>query len=209
MPRPRLESRDALLQSAMWAFWTRGYSATSIDDLVKATGVARSGIYAEFGSKDGAFRKCLSYYQEVITGPAIEILATHENGLEAIQAYFDYFIDMHRKHGMPGPGCFVANVVTEIAPHSQVAKQASLSHRAALLESFKIALRRAEQQVNCELASDDLNSLANFLVIASQGLWSYARVLNDLAELEKFAKESIGLVEAKISVLATSNKAKC
>lgn len=205
MPRPRLKSRENLLQNAMWVFWTKGYYATSIGDLVKATGVARSGIYADFGGKEETFRECLAHYRQVIADPAITILTHHEDGLEAIQQYFAYFIEMHRKNGMPGPGCFIANSVTEVAPHCEAIDQAVLAHRADLHDGFKTALRRAARLANSQLQPEVLDGLAHFLVIASQGLWSYARAIDDLAELEQFAREALALVEARLSAIVKAD----
>ena len=199
MPRPRLKSRENLLQNAMWTFWTRGYHATSIDDLVKATGVARSGIYAEFGGKEEAFANCLAHYREAVADPAIAILTSHDDGLEAIRQYFAFFIERHRQHGLPGPGCFLANSVTEIAPHSHAALETASAHRRDLQQGFKGALCRAAFDLNSHAASDDLDGLANFLAVASQGLWSYARAMDDIAELEQFAREVLALVEARLS----------
>ncbi len=41
--------RNQVLDRAMAAFWTRGYEATSIDDLVEATGINRGSLYGTFG----------------------------------------------------------------------------------------------------------------------------------------------------------------
>lgn len=198
MPRPRLKSRENLLQNAMWVFWTKGYYATSIDDLVKATGVARSGIYSEFGGKEEAFTNCLAHYRKVIADPAIAILHRNEDGLDALREYFDHFIQMHRKHGMPGPGCFIANTVTEVAPHSDEAHELTSAHLTDLELGFKSALGRAVAQKGSSLHPEELGSLANFLSIASQGLWSYARVMHDLADIEHVAREYQALVRARM-----------
>ena len=199
MPRPRLKSRENLLQNAMWTFWTRGYHATSIDDLVKATGVARSGIYSEFGDKEEAFASCLAHYREAVAGPAIAILTGHENGMAAIAAYFAFFIDRHRQHGLPGPGCFLANSVTEVAPHSHLALETASAHKRDLQQGFKAALHHAARDLNSHPQPDDIDSLAKFLAVASQGLWSYARAMEDIAELEQFTREILALVEARLS----------
>ncbi len=37
----------------MTVFWRKGYEATSIDDLVQATGINRASMYGTFGSKEG------------------------------------------------------------------------------------------------------------------------------------------------------------
>jgi TetR/AcrR family transcriptional repressor of nem operon len=55
MPRPRSKSRDELISSAMGVFWENGFNATSIEDLVVATGVGRGGIYSDFGGRKICF----------------------------------------------------------------------------------------------------------------------------------------------------------
>lgn len=194
------------MQNAMWVFWTKGYYATSVDDLVKATGVARSGIYSEFGGKAEAFQSCLAHYRKVVAGPAIAILNDQEDGLQAIRQYFSYFIDKHRQHGLPGPGCFIANVVTEVAPHSEATDREVSAHKAKLQQGFKAALRRAVVQARCDLSPSEIESLANFLTIASQGLWSYARTMHELTEIENFARDALVLVEAKLSPIQEEHR---
>lgn len=43
-------------------FWEKGYSATSMDDLVKAMGLARASIYQTYGDKKKLFTLCLENY---------------------------------------------------------------------------------------------------------------------------------------------------
>ena len=51
MARTREFDTDAAVARAMDVFWCKGYEATSIADLVEATGVQRGSLYAAFGSK--------------------------------------------------------------------------------------------------------------------------------------------------------------
>ena len=58
--RPRTFSEPDVVASASAVFARRGFAATSVDDLVRATGVGRASLYGAFGSKDGLFQRCLS-----------------------------------------------------------------------------------------------------------------------------------------------------
>jgi TetR/AcrR family transcriptional repressor of nem operon len=69
--RPRSKQRDDLVISAMGVFWRQGFGSTSMADLVKATGVSRGGIYADFGGKEDLFLSCLGAYREQYIEPAL------------------------------------------------------------------------------------------------------------------------------------------
>ena len=64
MGRPKNFSREEVLERAMPVFWTHGFSDTSLQDLEQATGVNKSGLYAEFRDKEDLFVACLRHYLE-------------------------------------------------------------------------------------------------------------------------------------------------
>src|ERR1700755_3408890 len=64
MGRPKNFSREEVLEKAMPVFWTRGFSDTSLQDLERATGVNKSGLYTEFRDKEDLFVACLRHYLE-------------------------------------------------------------------------------------------------------------------------------------------------
>jgi TetR/AcrR family transcriptional regulator, copper-responsive repressor len=64
MGRPRNFSRDEVLEKAMPVFWKRGFADTSLQDLERATGVNKSGLYTEFRDKEDLFVACLRHYLE-------------------------------------------------------------------------------------------------------------------------------------------------
>ncbi|KGF20193.1 TetR/AcrR family transcriptional regulator [Pseudoglutamicibacter albus] len=61
MARPREFDTAALLQQAGELFIRRGFTATSIDEVVKTTGVVRGSLYSIFGSKQGIFVAALKH----------------------------------------------------------------------------------------------------------------------------------------------------
>src|ERR1700724_2829588 len=62
MGSPKNFSREQVLAKAMPVFWKRGFSDTSLQDLERATGVNKSGLYSEFRNKEDLFVESLRYY---------------------------------------------------------------------------------------------------------------------------------------------------
>jgi len=64
MGRPKNFSREDVLEKAMPVFWKHGFADTSLQDLERATGVNKSGLYTEFRNKEDLFVACLRHYIE-------------------------------------------------------------------------------------------------------------------------------------------------
>src|ERR1700744_1381346 len=62
MGRPKNFSREEVLEKAMPVFWKHGFADTSLQDLERATGVNKSGLYTEFRDKEDLFVECLRHY---------------------------------------------------------------------------------------------------------------------------------------------------
>jgi TetR/AcrR family transcriptional regulator, transcriptional repressor for nem operon len=62
MPRPRTFEESDVVAAARDEFWSRGYAATSIDDLTSATGLGKGSLYGAFGDKHGLFLRALDDY---------------------------------------------------------------------------------------------------------------------------------------------------
>lgn len=62
MPRPRKFDETDVVTAARDEFWTRGYAATSVDDLTNVTGLGKGSLYGAFGDKHGLFLRALEDY---------------------------------------------------------------------------------------------------------------------------------------------------
>lgn len=60
MARPRAFDERLVLSQARTLFAAQGYNGTSIDDLVKVTGLLRGSLYKAFGSKQNLFELVLA-----------------------------------------------------------------------------------------------------------------------------------------------------
>ena len=64
MGRPKNFSREEVLEKAIPVFWKQGFADTSLQDLERATGVNKSGLYTELRDKEDLFVACLRHYLE-------------------------------------------------------------------------------------------------------------------------------------------------
>jgi TetR/AcrR family transcriptional repressor of nem operon len=62
MPRPRKFDETDVVAAARDEFWSRGYAATSVDDLTSVTGLGKGSLYGAFGDKHGLFLRALDDY---------------------------------------------------------------------------------------------------------------------------------------------------
>ena len=60
MARPRAFDEQVVIRQAAELFAAQGFNGTSVDDLVKVTGLMRGSIYKAFGSKRNLFLTALT-----------------------------------------------------------------------------------------------------------------------------------------------------
>ncbi len=116
MPRPREFDEDEVLQRATEAFWSRGYEATSITDLMEATGLAKGSIYKGFGDKHAFFLRTLDAYLESGVTRFVELAASSPSPEATLRGWLHYIVETATCKG-ERRGCYAVNCVTELAPH--------------------------------------------------------------------------------------------
>lgn len=176
----------------MTAFWSNGFEATSMAELVAATGATRQSIYGDFGGKRQLYYACFDLYRFKVVEPALAPFRADRPGLSAIAAYFETQISLAEAVGLPGPGCLVGNAMTELARRDADVMTLVMEHNARLERAFDLALPAT-------LPDQRRQALAAFLVVAAQGLWALSRVTHSVAELRSRAATIVGLLEREVS----------
>ena len=182
MARPREFDPDTALERAMQLFWSKGFEATSLDDLCDATGLARSSLYAAFGDKRTLLLQSLERYEARIDSFVGGSLDRRVPIREAMDAFIDDLID--RIVAGPGRrGCFLGNCAAEFARSDREAV-AKVRHGLERIEAtFAAAFERA--QARGEIAADaDTIALARFFLAAIQGLRLVGKANPDRRALE-------------------------
>jgi TetR/AcrR family transcriptional repressor of nem operon len=112
--RPRTFDADAAVERAMGVFWTRGYHATALPDLLRATRLSRGSLYAAFGDKHSLFLQALDrYIADAVARIDLE-LAPHRAPIDGLRAYLAGYIE--RTSGTKGRrGCLLVATAMELA----------------------------------------------------------------------------------------------
>jgi TetR/AcrR family transcriptional repressor of nem operon len=116
MARPKSFDREKALIQAMRLFWRKGYTATSIEDLVETLGLSRSSLYGTFGDKRRLFLEALTFYSKRVINGTARTLNEAPSPLAGIQALFD---DLIAAVDNPSGalGCFMVNSIAELVPY--------------------------------------------------------------------------------------------
>jgi AcrR family transcriptional regulator len=129
--------RDDVLDKATNLFWQHGFSATSMQQIVKATGLKPGSIYLAFGNKEGLFKEALERYAEKGHAHIRETL-DHAPGIgEGICSILERYIEQSAQKEYCS--CFVVKTMLELAagghPLYQLASE-KLSATEALYRSY-------------------------------------------------------------------------
>ncbi len=157
------------LTRAMHAFWARGYEATSMQDLVIATGVNRASLYATYGDKRALFLAALKKYDGEFRSQTLREFASLDAPEQAIRGLFDMFIN---QIAVPANnwGCFLVNTALELAAHD--GEIAELVNKAQdQIETFLLVMIRKGQ------AKGDFDPRHNATLLAHHALASLLGLL--------------------------------
>lgn len=193
MARPRAFDRDAALDRAMTAFWSKGYEATSIEDLVDRMGIQRGSLYGTFGDKRALFLAALERYQQVVTRELIETLEAPGSGLEAIGRFFRLRVASALDRRRP-PGCLMTNSALELSRRDRGAAGRVSGSLVKMEAAFRRALERARAAGEVS-EGRDLRALARFLTSSAQGLSVMAKAFPERALLEDVVSVVLAALE--------------
>jgi TetR/AcrR family transcriptional repressor of nem operon len=136
---------DEALDRALEGFWERGYTDTSIQDLVDGTGVQRYGLYESFGNKHGLFLAALDRYQARMVDGFLARLEREDADLQDLE---NFLAALASQAGTPrrGWGCLMCNTAAELGTTDPEAA-ARVDHYVSRMERvFGGLLTRAQRR---------------------------------------------------------------
>ena len=183
MARPQEFKTSEVLRNAMHVFWSKGYEATSLNDILDATGLSKSSLYASFGDKRALFLAAFNAYRKERLRHLHLILNDGQPARLSIENFFRQVL-ARSPDDTSSKGCMTANEAVELAPHDGEIQQIVAEDFKSIEDVFAQTIDRGQSEgsIASQVAP---HTLARFLVVGLQGLEVMARAKSDRAQLDE------------------------
>jgi TetR/AcrR family transcriptional regulator, copper-responsive repressor len=156
MGRPRNFSREGVLEKALPVFWKHGFADASLQELEKATGVNKSGLYSEFSGKEDLFLESLRFYLDRMQ---LGLLMVEPLGWDNVEQ----FLKLGPRTTEGQKGCFAVSSMRELA----ILPPAAIE----MLGQGRVQLKQLiAKNIEAEKPKADVNDLASMVLTFFTGL---------------------------------------
>ena len=194
--RPKTYDAESALQAATDVFWTKGFSATSLDDLSAAMGMNRPSIYRAFGDKEAIYRQALAQFSNQMEEGFNQSIRKEPDFQKGLRKFYRAAIEVYFAGGA-ALGCMVMCT----------APAASAIHPEVQLDLLKVIeeldgriLKRVDQAIEQReiSAACDPQTLSKLIQAVLHSLAIRVRAGQSRASLRKFADGATGLLLGEI-----------
>lgn len=186
MGRHREFDEDQALDAAIAVFWAKGYEGTSFDDLSKATGVARPGIYAAFGNKESLFLKALDRYGATQTS-FMQAALDLPTSLEVVTRILRGTIELNTKFA-EHLGCLGVNGAIACSTDAESMRLELVRRRSMSEMRLARRLKRAQEEGDLSTAVK-AETMARLVMTLTQGISVQAKAGVKRAALKEVADQ--------------------
>lgn len=157
MARTKSFNESEVLEKALNLFWTKGFNATSIQDLVDHLGINRASLYDTWGDKQNLYMESLKLYRKGTSSWLLSLVRSNKPAKQIIQEFLNYAIedsiaDKEQK------GCFLVNSTTELANQDQSINGLVKENRETVIKVLTAIIDEGKQdgEITSHRSSHDL-----------------------------------------------------
>lgn len=189
-------TRDRIVTAAAELMYEQGVRATSLDDVIGASGTGKSQLYHYFADKQ-------ALVQAVIDAQIRHVLGVHEpflaelDSFRGLERWRDAVVARVRAQG-GGHGCPLGSLAGELADHSEPARRELAAAFETWRSYFSAGLERMRR--TGELGPDaDPDALATSLLTALQGGLLIAQTTRDASVLQVALDTAVEQVRSRLA----------
>ena len=182
-------TRDQILNAASRLIHVQGYQSTSLDDVLRESGVEKGNFYYYFKSKEDLGYAIIDRIRRAFVerglGPAFADADTDPVG--QLHAFFDRVLDTQRQRNCVG-GCAMGNLASELSDVHEGFRQQLAGIFDVYRDHLAETIRRG--QGSGGLRPDvDAARVAQFLVAGLEGAILLGKVTRDITVIERCVEE--------------------
>lgn len=189
MPKTKQFNRDKVLEVASSIFHQKGYNGTSIDEILKATGLSRSSLYDSFKDKHSLYLQSLEFYKNREHDYYETVNVTKLNGLQKIEQLFNGVVTHLIEHPEDN-GCLMVNAAAEMSKKCEKTAQVVCNNKEEVQDLFALWLTEAVKEGVIKLQKEP-KTYGPFLFNALCGLKVLSQSGGTKAELNNVVKLTI------------------
>jgi len=182
-------TREVVIRAATRLICVHGYNNTSLDDILRESGVGKGNFYHYFKSKEALgfeiIDRIIQKFSEEVLDPAF--LSSDLPPLERIERFLDQVVASQRQSGCIG-GCPMGNLAMELSDVHE-------GFRQRLAQVFQLWRKRIEETLSEAKSqgalSEKVNSecLSRFVVASLEGAILLTKVKKEIGVMEQCAQE--------------------
>ncbi len=186
------QTKAKIIQEAANLFNQKGYAASSISDIMQATGLKKGGIYNHFQSKDELALAAFDYAVNLVTQRIWNAVKQEKNAIARLKTLVSVYLDYVDNPPLPG-GCPIMNTAIEWDDSNSLlrdhpigvalrdrTKQAMDSWRNLIIRIVEKGIKKGEVKANIE--SD---TIATVLISTIEGGIMMSKLYQDSIHLER------------------------
>ncbi|WP_420398656.1 TetR/AcrR family transcriptional regulator [Flagellimonas sp.] len=154
---------NELLEKGMEVLWSKGYNATSVNDIVQAAGVPKGSFYFYFDSKEDFAVKAITTYFNLNYTPAKEILDDlSKSPKQRLLDFYEFRCSVIKNELECKMGCLACNLGNEMAEHSEKIRSAIAAKEETIRNEIAAVVLEAQQKGEINSAINAMDIVAFF-----------------------------------------------
>jgi TetR/AcrR family transcriptional regulator, transcriptional repressor for nem operon len=192
MPRIKAFEETEIIEKAKNLFQTKGYEATSMQDLIDTLGISRSSLYDTFGDKHELYLKTLQSYCNDNAYTLAEDAKLSTDPLAFIHEIFDSVV-ASSKLDKDKKGCYVVNTMVEFGLTNPTVTEIISASNTSCEKTLEKLISRAQQQKRVP-ADKNAKQIAKFLFNTICGMRVNAKANASAKELKEIAEMALSVL---------------
>lgn len=174
--RPTIHDHTELILKAQDLFWRKGYTATSLTDLLEITGAGSGSFYNSFkGGKKQVFKEAILQRRQAFNDFKTE-LEKSNSPIELIKSFFRSISEESEESH--SKGCIIANTVVEMSDLDEELEQEAVKILKEVEQMFTEAILKGQQKGDIKNKAE-ASVLGKYLITFWCGLNTLRRIYPD------------------------------